>query len=378
MRIAIDGMPLASKKTGIGHYTFELAKSLASIAPSDDFTVITPIPLEPSVADDFERVPLVNLHVCCLAPRLLNRRWWSVGLPLYLRRSSFDLFHGTNYDIPLWGHVPTVLTIHDLSLLLQREVHEQHLVRRARRRLPLMARAASTIVTPTQSVKREVCDHLRIDPDKIVVTPEAPRRIFERIDINKTGEVRKRLGIKDNFILFVGTIEPRKNLLRLVQAFEHIVRTTSLRPQLVIAGKKGWLGDEVFAYVTKSNLNDRVSFTGYLHDEDLCALYSSCSLFVYPSLYEGFGLPPLEAMACGAPVVTSKIPAIEEVVNGAARLIDPNSVEELATCLQQLLIDEEARRQLCVKAVERVRNFTWERTAKCTLQAYRDTLEKRR
>ena len=288
MRIALDGMPLASEKTGIGHYTFELAKSLASIAPSDDFTVVTPIPLEPSVADDFERVPLANLHVCCLAPRLLNRRWWSVGLPLYLRRSSFDLFHGTNYDIPLWGHLPTVLTIHDLSLLLQREVHEEHLVRRARRRLPLMARAATTIVTPTQSVKIEVCEHLRIDPDKIVVTPEAPRRIFERIDINKTGEVRKRLGIKDNFILFVGTIEPRKNLLRLVQAFEHIVWTTPLRPQLVIAGKKGWLGDEVFAYVTKSNLNDRVNFTGYLHDEDLCALYSSCSLFVYPSLYEGF------------------------------------------------------------------------------------------
>ena len=268
MRIAIDGMPLASKKTGIGHYTFELAKSLASIAPSDDFTVVTPIPLEPSVADDFERVPLVNLHVRCLAPRLLNRRWWTVGLPLYLRRSSFDLFHGTNYDIPLWGHhVPTVLTIHDLSLLLQREVHEQHLARRARRRLPFMARAATTIVTPTQSVKREVCDQLRIEPGKIVVTPEAPRRIFERVDISKTVEVHKRLGIEEDFILFVGTIEPRKNLLRLVQAFEQIVRTTSLHPQLVIAGKKGWFVDEVFAYVTKSHLNDRVCFTGYLHDE---------------------------------------------------------------------------------------------------------------
>src|SRR5215218_34512 len=294
MNIALDVLPLASQLTGVGHYTAELARNLALVAPSDSFTFISP-------------------------NGLLKRRWWSLGLPLHLLRNSFDLFHGTNYEIPFWSRRPTVLTIHDLSLLMLSEVHSDDLVSRARWRLPWMAKRASKIITPSNSVKTELCEAFGIHPDKVSVTPEAPRPVFKK---KKDPELLRRLGIEGDFILFVGTIEPRKNLRLLVEAFEQMLRNTSLLPKLVIAGGQGWLMDSFVSFIKERGVLDRVCLTGYLQDEDLCGLYSTCTAFVYPSLYEGFGLPPLEAMACGAAVVAGDTPAVAEVTGAAARLFD--------------------------------------------------------
>src|SRR5689334_22247872 len=312
MRIALDGMPLASPLTGVGHYTAELARNLAVVAPSDSFTFIAP-------------------------GGLLKRRWWSLGLPLHLLRNSYDLFHGTNYEIPFWSRRPTVVTIHDLSILSQSEVHEQRLVRRARQRLPWMAKRASRIITPSNSVKTEVCEALGIQPDKVAVTPEVPRPVFKR---REDPELLQRLGIAGDFILFVGTIEPRKNLRRLVEAFEQMLRNTSLSPQLVIAGGQGWMMDDFVSFIKQKGVEDRVCLTGYLGDEDLCGVYSTCTAFIYPSLYEGFGLPPLEAMACGAPVITSRTPALVETVGSAARLVDPKNVDDIAQAMTEMLSDQ--------------------------------------
>jgi glycosyltransferase involved in cell wall biosynthesis len=350
MRVALDGMPLTSPLTGVGHYTAELAKSLTVVSPDGQFELLSP------------------------EPRLLDRRWWSVGLPLRLARSSFDLFHGTNYEVPLWSRRPSVLTIHDLSLLLHPEAHEPHLVRRARWRLPLMAKTASKIITPSTSVKNEVCETLRVADEKVAVTPEAPRSVFKRTEDAETIETRRRLGIGDNFILFVGTIEPRKNLQRLIDGFEQLLLTTSLSPQLVIAGGQGWLMDDFPATIKQKKLEDRICLTGYLHDEDLRALYSSCRVFVYPSLYEGFGLPPLEAMACGAPVIASRIPSIAETVGTAARLVDPLDTNELSRALAELLGDEKMRRHFSEVGAEHVKKLTWEQTAIKTLEIYRQVL----
>lgn len=370
MRIALDGMPLASPLTGVGHYTLELAKALALAAPGDTFTLVSPLPSQP-----IENQLPVNLSQRILQRSLLNRRWWSVGLPLYLKRESFDLFHGTNYEIPLWSKLPSVVTIHDLSLLLHPEAHERHLVRRARWRLPLMARRASKIITPTNSVKSEVCERLEISPDRVVVTPEAPRMDFRRREDLEVREVLSRLGIKDDFLLFVGTLEPRKNLFRLLEAFERVLRETSLSPQLVIAGGQGWLMENLSSVIEEKKLQHHVRLTGYLKDEDLCALYSSCKAFIYPSLYEGFGLPPLEAMACGAPVITSGIPSIAETVGGAARLVEPHDGNELSASMLELLSDEDMRRHFSEAGVERAKTFTWEKTARQTLEVYREIFE---
>lgn len=378
MRVGLDGFPLGSLKTGVGHYTFELARALAHAAPADEFDLVSPVPFTDSVLNELNQNSLPNLRA--INPRVtpVHSRWWAIGLPLYLRQASLDLFHGTNYEVPLWNRRRTVVTIHDLSVLLHPHNHEPHLVRRARHRLPLMARSAAMIITVTESMKREICEHLGIRGEKVVVTPEAPRGTFQPVPLNETIETRRRLGIEDEFILFVGTIEPRKNLLKLVRAFDEIRRQTSLRPQLVIAGGEGWLMDELFSFVESSGISDRLRFTGYLPDEDLRALYSSCRICVYPSLYEGFGLPPLEAMACGAPVIASRIPALVETLGSAARMVDPADVQALARGIIELWEDQEQRRQFSSAGLQRAATFSWETTARLTLEVYHEVLQKTR
>ncbi|HEV2914304.1 MAG TPA: glycosyltransferase family 1 protein [Pyrinomonadaceae bacterium] len=380
MRIGLDGFPLASPRTGIGHYTFELARALAQCSPEDEFELISPIPFPRTILEELEREDApVNLRaVDTKAARLLRRRWWAIGLPLYLRRARLDLFHGTNYDVPLWSRRRNVVTIHDLSILLHPDKHEAHLARRARRRLPLMVRSASMIISPTRSIKREICAHLGVSQERVAIIPDAPRSLFRPLPLAETVETRRRLGVEDDFILTVGTIEPRKNLTTLVRAFKEITRRMPTRcPQLVIAGREGWLVDELYALIKKADLSERLLLTGYVSDDELCALYSACRVCVYPSLYEGFGLPPLEAMACGAPVVTSNIDAIVETVGEAARLVPPTDVRMLADVIIELLEDEAERRRLSYAGLERAAAFKWEECARQTLLVYKQVVGRR-
>jgi glycosyltransferase involved in cell wall biosynthesis len=376
MYIGLDGIPLNEPMTGVGHYTLELARALAVCSPSDEFELASPLPFLPLMDQESDKLWPPNLSMVRVEVNALSKHWWTVGLPRYIKRKSLALFHGTNYDVPLWKRCPTVLTIHDLSLLLHPLTHEPERVRRARRRLPLMARAATMIITPTMSVRGEVCAHLGVSPEKVVAVAEAPRENFRPMNASQSEMTRKRLGVEDEFLLFVGTVEPRKNLRALVQAFKEVSRATNARPQLVIAGKRGWLTDDLFAELKASGVAQRVLFTGYLPDEDLCALYSSCKAFVYPSLYEGFGLPPLEAMACGAPVIASRIPSLSEVTGPAARLFSPGNHLELAQHVITLLSDEDKRRHLSTLGRKRAAQFSWHETALKTLEVYAEAKER--
>ena len=377
MRIGIDGIPLATPKTGIGHYTFEVAKELARARPGDEFDVLAPVPVAPQLEEAFDGDGLpANLRAT--APRTdghLRRRWWSFGLPLHLRERGFALYHGTNYNVPPWADCPAVVTVHDLSLLLHPETHEAPLVERARRRLPVMTRSAAHVLTDSESVRDEICDTLGVAPERVTAVPLAPRRAFRPAPPAEAEAVCRRLGVGEDFILFVGTVEPRKNLLTLVRAFDLLTRETTQRPQLVIAGRKGWLTEELYELVERSPAAPRILFTGYVTDEELRALYTACSVFAYPSLYEGFGLPPLEAMACGAAVVASRIGAVVETAGAAAaRLVAPTDAEALAGALAELLADERARAELSRAGLERARAFTWERTARLTAEVYEQVL----
>jgi len=365
MKIGIDGVPLAELKTGVGHYTFEIAVEVARQSPSDSFEVLSHLPFS-----DLDPAP-ANLSFIKQPVNAATKHWWTIGLPLYIKRARLDLFHGTNYDIPVWGGCPTVLTIHDLSQLLFPETHEERRVRRARRRLPLMSRRATMIITPTEAVKAEVCEHLRVPRSKVVVVNEAPRRSFQPMPLAQASATLQRLGIENEYILYVGTIEPRKNLITLVKAFEDLLHSTTLRPQLVIAGKKGWLTDELFTYIESAKLGDRLRLTGYLGDDELRALYSACRVMVYPALYEGAGLPTLEAMACGAPVITTNTAAIVEMVGDKARLFSPQDFRGLAEHLVELLQNPAAREAMSRAGIQHAAQFTWERTARETLDIYR-------
>jgi glycosyltransferase involved in cell wall biosynthesis len=370
MRFGLDGIPLEEKRAGVGHYTLELARSLAAIAPTDEFEIVSP----GSFPQELDQ-PFPNLRFVSAGANGLSRRgWWSITLPRYCSQASFALFHGTNYELPYWSKCPTVLTIHDLSLLLFPHTHEKRLVRRARLKLPLMARKADAIITPSETVKREVCEHLGVPAERVFAIPEAARAAFYRVPRAESDPVRNRLGIEDEFIFFVGTIEPRKNLITLVRAFEELLRNTSLRPQLVIAGKEGWLSGELMAFLSTSRIKEHVLFTGHLSDDDLRALYSSCHVFAYPSLYEGFGLPLLEAMMCGAPVVTSNVPSIIETVCDAARLITPTDFYDLALSIKSLLEDTNERDHLSATGMQHAKKFSWNKTASATFNVYQKVI----
>lgn len=375
MRVGIDGYPLAEPRTGVGHYTLELARALALISPADEFELVSPAPFEDAALQEIERANLPNLLTKNPRASSIRGHWWSIGLPMYIRRAGFDLFHGTNFDVPLWKQGRSVVTIHDLSALLHPEKHRARLVRRARLRLPLVVRFADRIITPTESVKREVCQRFKVKPGKVTAIHSAARNSFKPMPFAQTAELRKRLGVEDDFLLFVGTLEPRKNLLTLLKAFEQINAQSAHRPQLVIAGGEGWLMDDMFSFIRKSSISERLCFTGYLSDEELRGLYSACKVFLYPSVYEGFGLPPLEAMACGAPVIAGRIPSLMEVLGSSARLVDPLDVNELARTIVELLEDENQRQMLGAAGLERAREFSWEKTARLTLDVYRQLLK---
>ena len=368
MRIGLDGLPLTQLKTGVGTYTFELAQALAAHAPDDDFQLVSPKPFDLS-GDGVPRPP--NLSLVYSKPNLLERRWWSLGMPSYIRRNSIDLFHGTNFEVPLRGNCPAIVTIHDLSLLLHSSTHEPRAVLRGRVRLPRMARRATLVITDSEAVRQEVCEHLRVAPEKVFAIPLAPRTEFAPMSPDATGEVRKRLGVEEEFVLFAGTMEPRKNLLTLIRAFEEVLRSSELRPQLVVVGKVGWKQTDVLQNLERVFFRDRIKLTDYVSDADLCALYSSCRAFVYPSIYEGFGLPPLEAMACGAPVIATAVPS---VMTSGARVISATDVAGFARNIVELLSDELARESVSAAGLKHAAKFSWEQTAMLTREVYNEAL----
>jgi len=240
-----------------------------------------------------------------------------------------------------------------------------------------MARAANAVIVPTASVRAEVCEHLRLSPEKVFAVPEAARACFRPMDLEATEDVRQRLGIGADFLLTVGTIEPRKNLRTLISAFQEVAsRQSGLTLQLVIAGNRGWLSEPLFDVLEKSPMRKRIVLTGYLNDQELCALYASCRAFVYPSIYEGFGLPPLEAMTCGAPVITSRIPALEETTGGAAILFNPSSDKDLARSISAITEHENAREKLVAAGLRQAAKFSWGQTAQTTLGVYDEALRR--
>ena len=378
MLIGLDAIPLTEPRAGVGHYTYELARALAEASPGDEFELIYPSSYPAVNLEERERLP-PNLKEARVRVGAFGRRWWSAGLPRHAARRGVGLYHGTNYEVPLWGGTTRVVTVHDLSLFTHPETHERRRVWRARRRLPLMTRAAAAVVTPTEAVRRELCEWLRVSPSKVFAVHEAARECFRPMSKEEAAGVLQGLGAGGEFLLAVGTIEPRKNLSTLVRAFEEVLRERpSSNLRLVVAGGRGWLSGPLFESLERSPARGRVLLTGYVSDGQLRALYSSCTAFVYPSLYEGFGLPPLEAMGCGAPVVAGHTPAVAEVSGGAARLFDPRDHTQLARALLELLDDEAARRALSEAGLRRAAQFSWARTARATLDVYAEAVKRSR
>jgi glycosyltransferase involved in cell wall biosynthesis len=273
---------------------------------------------------------------------------------------------------PFYPFVPhrkgaLVLTVFDLTPITLPNCHlptTQHVSRLTL----LWAKRAKRVLTFSEAVKEQLVNWLGFSPERIVVTPLAPNEQFKPQTPEEVERVRRKYRLFAPYILFVGTVEPRKNLVTLVRAFAAVVK--DFPHLLVLAGARGWMSEPVFAEIERQGLKDRVVHLGYVPAEDLPALMSGAEVFVYPSLGEGFGLPPLEAMACGVPVVCSNAPALPEVVGDAAILVPPTDVAALEEAIMHLLSDPDLKATLRQKGLQRSRQFSWHETARLTISAF--------
>jgi glycosyltransferase involved in cell wall biosynthesis len=236
------------------------------------------------------------------------------------------------------------------------------------------ARKADSIIAVSENTKKDVIKFYGIVPDKVKVIHLGVDSNFSPIKNENDDSVLRRYNLKPGYILNVGTLEPRKNIVRLLEAYRLIAADLSYAPQLVIAGGKGWLSEDINKYIDSSGLKAKVVLTGYVPETDLPSLYRGAAVFAYPSLYEGFGLPPLEAMASGVPVVSSNISSIPEVVGKAGLLVDPCRIDEIARAVIMALEDDGLRDRMINDGLKRSGQFSWENTAKKTVDLYEEVL----
>jgi glycosyltransferase involved in cell wall biosynthesis len=354
LTIALDATPLTISSGGIRRYTEELSKALAVAFPKDRYHLISDQPVELAGP-----VPS-NLHGRTKASNtVLERRWWLWGAQMEMRRLGCNLFHGTNFSVPYLRRRPSVMTLHDLSPWLNPNWH--HAAERVRARTPYLIRfgIATMIITPSEAVRREAIARFRIAPDRVAAVPEAAASWF-RPSTAPTD-------LRQPYFLFVGTLEPRKNVPLILEAWRKLKESHSV--SLVLAGRRRADFAELAA-------EPGLVILGEVPDRDLPGLYSGAVAALYPSFYEGFGLPVLEAMQCGAAVIASKDPAIAEVASEGAVLEDATDERAWFQTMQRLLEHPDAVQSIRERCLRRAGQFSWSNTARLTREVYEEAIRR--
>ncbi len=374
MRIALYANPILDRGVGVGTYCTELARHLPQVAPDDEFVLFYNSFKRPSEAGpvlrELVQTPNVRVQLNLGIKRAIAKAWRFGFPPVELFTGPLDVYHGTNCFAAPTRRARKVVTVHDLTPLLFPQWHTRE-VQGYAHELRRTIHQPDLIVADSEATRRDLERHLGVAPERVRVVPLAAGSHFHPPDPATLPDILARHGIQRPYVLHTGTLEPRKNLVRLLNAFARTTRDHDL----VLVGTKGWLSDEIHATIAKLRLADRVRLTGYVPREDLPAIYAGAEAFCYPSLYEGFGLPPLEAMACGTPVITSNVSSLPEVVGSAAVLVDPHEEESLSEALQRVLGDADLRQRLRERGLEQASRFAWERTARETHAAYREAFE---
>ncbi|CAA9263911.1 MAG: hypothetical protein AVDCRST_MAG56-2684 [uncultured Cytophagales bacterium] len=300
-------------------------------------------------------------------------------LPAYFRRHGFDLYHAPGYILPYYARLPSVLTVHDLIALDYPEYCQYETAAYFNLCLPRSIRRADRIIAVSDRVKADILRRFNVEADAIAVIHHGVEKEFKRIvSPDALQRVSRTYGLPEKFLLFVGNLEPKKNLSRLIEAFLHLKRHAGIVHKLVIAGKKGWKYEALFRQLGQQEAAGEVMLTGYVAREDMPAIYSLADLFVFPSLYEGFGLPVLEAMACGTPVLTSTAGALPEITGGLYPQADPLDAGDLARKMHLLLTDAGLREKNVRHGTARAGAFSWEKAARQTLRVYEEVLHGKR
>jgi glycosyltransferase involved in cell wall biosynthesis len=373
MKIAIDVSLAVGESAGVGTYTRGLLEGLAAIDAENEYLLYSYLDFAPSSRLPFPQKPNFSLRMLPLAEEHWARIWARADLPPQDALEAVDVIHSPFFNAPKEYRGSLVVTIYDVSFLLQPQFHTEANRLHCLQGTLNAALYADRIIAISAQTKKDLIDYFSIPEERIRVIHAAHRRIYYPVrDVEAIRSALERLGIFRDFILFVGSLEPRKNLKALLQAYALYVKRHLGEELLVVAGGKGWLNDDLSQIVAELGIADRVKFLGYVQETDLRVLYSVAKLFVYPSMYEGFGLPPLEAMACGAPVITSNTSALPEVVGDAAIVIDPRDCKALCQGIERALCDDKLRLRMRQQSLARAKLFSWERTAEETLAVYQE------
>ncbi|MEA2575943.1 MAG: hypothetical protein QOH93_3241 [Chloroflexia bacterium] len=365
MLVGFEASALHGRKSGVGYHTENMMASIMAASPENRYVLFSSRDVR---GDDYALGAGLEYNARHFPVRTV---WMQTVLPSALRQVRPDLCHFTNYLAPVQCPCPSIVTIYDMTVFITPRFHTFKKFVLDRTLIPIVARRADAIVTVSNSARNDILRYLKVPRDKVRVIPGAASSHFHLTnDEDKLEEVRRRYGLDGSYILYVGTIEPRKNLVRLARAFSRL-KKRGLPHKLLIVGQAGWQVGPVYAEVERLGLTKDVIFTGYVPLEDLPPLYTMAESLAFPSLYEGFGLPVIEAMACGTPVITSRSSSLREISGDAALLIDPLSVDELEDALYRVHSDPVLRACLREKGIARAALFTWETTARATLDLYK-------
>jgi glycosyltransferase involved in cell wall biosynthesis len=372
IHVAIDLSALLPEATGVDNYLMSLVIHLSRIDQTNQYTLF----VNYEDLDLFRGWPPPNFIItpCSRRPRLLRLITQQLGVPVAARFSSIDVIHSPSFIMPLYrGKQRHLLTIHDMTSFSLPECHIP--LRRStlyRRAILTSIRRAHLVSVPSHFTRQAILELMPdIPSERIHVIPAGVGEEFHLQALNDVQRAKSRLRLDWPYILYVGTIEPRKNLQRLVESYERLIAAGGVREHLVLAGRLGWDYQGILDKINSPALRDRVHLPGYISQSDLPLLYAGARLFVYPSLQEGFGFPPLEAMACGVPTIASLSSSLTENLRDAAELVPPDDTEALTVAMKHLLHDSQLHAKRRDLGLARAAQFRWERTARQTLKCYR-------
>ena len=370
MHVGFDITPLAGQRTGVGNYCHYLLKSLLRLGEADitGFSASLTAPC----LNGFESLPLRRLN---MPTRVLYKSWeWFRRPRIDTLMPGIDVYHATNYFLPPAGSARRVVTFHDLAFVKRPELCSPKISGLFARLAGGFAAEADAVIACSESTRKDTVELLGADPAKVAVAYEAVDEDFQPVERAKAAALlEKRHNIRQPFVLFVGTLEPRKNIPALVEAFAGLAK--DIPHTLVLAGGQGWNSESVFDAIEQFGLRDRVVCTGFVSPHsDLALFYSAADAFVFPSLYEGFGLPLLEAMACGCPIAAANTSSVPEVAGPAAEYFDPEEPADIGRAVRKVLEDAPLRYSLVAHGLVQAAKFSWENCARDTLDVYRRVL----
>jgi len=376
MRIAIDFTAFIPQMTGVDTYMKQLVSNLAMVDRTNQYRIYHNHEDRRIFADN---LPGNFSHTSLSArPRLLRLISQQGMLPVAASGWKADVVHSPSFIMPyLRGAARHVLTVHDMTSFSHPHCHIA--LRRSwlyRRMVLASLRRADAVVVPSRATRQAILEFLPdLQPDRIHVTVPGIGEEFRLSDPASVREVVARLKLPQPYILYVGTLEPRKNLPALVESYRRLVEAGAIKEHLVLAGKLGWGYEALLKQIQVPALRGRVRLAGYVDQKDLPAVYAGARLFVYPSLHEGFGFPPLEAMACGVPVISTRSSSLTENLEPGAELVAPDDVAGLAGAMQRLLTDDTLRAKRRGQGLEQARQYRWEQTARETVKSYQAAME---